>query len=70
MFNACLQVGQPEIYISHGTDDAVLNIEYCSRRLVPRLQKQGYQVKYHEFDGSHFVRPSLCQEALDWFLEG
>lgn len=63
-----MQVGQPDIYISHGTDDAVLSIDYCSRRLVPRLQKQGYQVRYNEFEGSHVVRPKICQEALNWFL--
>ena len=62
------QVGQPAIYVSHGTDDAVLSIDYCSRRLVPRLQKQGYQVFYNEFQGPHVVRPQDCQEAMDWFL--
>jgi hypothetical protein len=34
----------------------VLRIDYCSRRLVPRLQAQGYGVTYREFDGPHTVR--------------
>lgn len=63
-----LQEGKPHIYISHGTDDAVLGIDYCSRRLVPRLQKQGYNVKYHEFEGPHTVPRDICQEGMHWFL--
>ena len=65
-----LQEGKPDIYVSHGTDDAVLSIDYCSRRLVPRLQKQGYNVKYHEFDGPHTVPRDICQEGMHWFLGG
>lgn len=61
--------GRPKIYISHGTNDEVLSIDYCSRRLVPRLEKQGYDVKYHEFDGPHTVPRSICQEGVHWFLE-
>lgn len=61
-------VGKPKIYISHGTSDEVLSIDYCSRRLAPRLQKQGYDVKYHEFDGPHTVPSSICQEGMQWFL--
>lgn len=64
----CLE-GKPQIYISHGTDDAVLSIDYCSRRLVPRLQKQGYGVKYHEFDGPHTVPRDICSEGIRWFLK-
>lgn len=64
----CNQEGKPDIYISHGTKDAVLGIDYCSRRLVPRLQKQGYEVKYHEFDGPHTVPRDICQEGMQWFL--
>jgi len=33
----------------------VLRIDYCSRRLVPRLEALGYQVTYREFDGPHVV---------------
>ncbi len=63
-----LQEGKPKIYISHGTNDEVLSIDYCSRRLVPRLQKQGYDVRYHEFGGPHTVPRSICQEGIHWFL--
>ena len=66
--DAWVQEGKPKIYISHGTNDEVLSIDYCSRRLAPRLQKQGYDVKYHEFEGPHTVPRSICQEGIQWFL--
>lgn len=63
-------VGKPLIYISHGDQDAVLDIDYCSRRLVPALEKQGYDVTYREFHGPHTVPPSIADEAVDWFMKG
>lgn len=59
----------PVIYVSHGTRDAVLGIDNCSRRVVPRLQQQQYRVKYHEFEGGHTVPASIAAEALTWFLQ-
>ena len=64
-----LQEGKPKIYISHGTKDEVLSIDYCSRRLAPRLQNQGYDLKYHEFEGPHTVPNRICREGIEWFLE-
>jgi phospholipase/carboxylesterase len=63
------QFGKPEIYISHGTRDQVLPIDSCSRRLVPRLQRAGYDVKYREFDGPHTVPEDIAREAVEWFTE-
>lgn len=60
----------PRVYISHGTHDSVLPIDPCSRRLVPQLQRAGYSVTYHEFDGPHTVPPEVAREALAWFLTG
>lgn len=60
--------GAPRVYVSHGTDDAVLPIDRCSRRIVPVLQRAGYDTHYHEFDGSHTVPPGIVREALNWFL--
>jgi phospholipase/carboxylesterase len=62
------QVGAPHFYISHGTHDAVLPIDRCSRRLVPILQRAGYDVKYHEFDGPHTIPPDIAREAVEWFV--
>ncbi|MFC7554782.1 alpha/beta hydrolase [Pseudoroseomonas wenyumeiae] len=54
--------GNPSIYISHGTEDDVLPIDRCSRRLVPRLRNAGYDLRYKEFEGGHFV-PDHCIDA-------
>lgn len=62
--------GSPALFISHGTDDRVLPIEACSRKIVPRVKRAGYQVRYREFDGAHTVPTEIAGEAIDWFLEG
>jgi phospholipase/carboxylesterase len=62
--------GKPPIFVSHGTRDGVLPIERCSRRIVPQLDREGYEVSYREFDGPHTVPSSVAREALDWFTSG
>lgn len=59
--------GAPSIYIAHGTHDAVLPIERCSRRIAPRLKRDGYNVRYDEFDGGHTVPEAISLAALRWF---
>lgn len=61
------QNGTPRIYISHGTRDGVLPIERCSRRIVPQLEKAGYDVVYREFEGAHTIPPEINREAVEWF---
>ena len=61
------QVGQPRVFISHGTEDTVLPINRCSRRIVPRLQQANYDVLYREFNGGHTVPNAIAQEAMKWF---
>jgi phospholipase/carboxylesterase len=61
------QHGEPRLYVSHGTNDQVLPINSCSRRLVPRLQGAGYNVRYHEFNGPHTVPSEIAREAVEWF---
>src|SRR5215216_7107963 len=62
------QRGEPRIFISHGTNDQVLAIDRTSRRIVPQLERAGYDVLYLEFDGPHTVPPEIAREALNWFL--
>lgn len=62
--------GEPRIFVSHGIDDDVLPIEATSRRVVPRLRRDGYDVTYREFDGPHTVPPEIAREAVDWFRAG
>ena len=61
------QVSSPQIFVSHGTRDGWLPIESCSRRIVPRLEGAGYEVRYREFDGPHVVPPGIGREAAEWF---
>ncbi len=61
-------VGKPRCFVSHGTRDAVLPIDRCSRRLVPELRRAGYDVQYHEFDGGHTIPPEIGRKAAEWFL--
>lgn len=64
------QEGAPRLFISHGTRDQVLPIGPCSRRIVPQVERAGYDVLYHEFDGPHTVPPDIARQAVDWFLGG
>ncbi len=58
----------PRVFVSHGTGDAVLPIDRCSRRIVPALERAGYAVRYREFAGGHAVPPAIAREAVGWFL--
>lgn len=58
----------PKIFISHGVHDEVLPIGPCSRRIVPALEKAGYDVEYREFDGGHVVPSAIVDRAVTRFL--
>jgi phospholipase/carboxylesterase len=61
--------GKPSIFISHGVKDPVLPIAPCSRRIVPRLKRLGYNMEYKEFDGAHEIPAEVSAGAVEWFLE-
>jgi predicted esterase len=61
------QIGKPRLFISHGTRDSVLPINACSRKIVPQVQRAGYDVLYQEFDGPHTIPPEVVRSALSWF---
>jgi predicted esterase len=62
--------GRPRVWVSHGTDDAVLPVERCGRVVVRDLRALGHDVRYAEFPGGHVVLPELVDEALGWWLGG
>jgi phospholipase/carboxylesterase len=62
------RVGRPRIWISPGTDDRVLPVARCGRRLARELGTGGYDVTYEEFDGGHVVRPGDVTAALTLWL--
>ena len=60
--------GRPRFLITHGTGDRVLAVDRTSRRIVPALRREGYDVTYREFDGGHVVPERYRAEAVDWLL--
>ncbi|HZB24618.1 MAG TPA: PHB depolymerase family esterase [Vicinamibacterales bacterium] len=58
--------GKPRFFVSHGTHDEVLPIDRCSRVIVPRLQKGGYEVTFREFDGAHEIPPDVARAGMRW----
>lgn len=58
--------GAPRVFIAHGDGDRVLPIDRCSRRLVPRLRRSGYDVTYEEFHGGHEVPDDIVRRASAW----
>jgi phospholipase/carboxylesterase len=67
-FASPLRIGKPRMFISHGRRDRVLPIDRCSRRIVPQLRAEGYDVEYLEFDGGHDVPAEIARRALAWLL--
>ena len=61
--------GRLPVFVSHGVADNVLPIDRCSRRIVPALRRDGYEVEYREFDGGHAVPSEQAQAALDWLAK-
>lgn len=57
---------KPRIYVSHGTNDQILPIERCSRIIVPALKREGYAVRFDEFDGGHRMPPEILTSATTW----
>ena len=56
--------GKPKIYISHGHEDEILPIDRCSRRIVPALKRNGYDVTYTEFVGGHTIPEAIAREGM------
>jgi phospholipase/carboxylesterase len=59
------RAGKPAVFVSHGKADTVLPIDRCSRRIVPLLRADGYQVDYREFAGGHTVPADLASAAVE-----
>ncbi len=62
--------GKPRLFVSHGVQDRVLDIDHCSRRIVPQLRALGYDVTYEEFQGGHTVPPAIARRATEWLAAG
>ena len=62
--------GKPRIFVAHGVEDTTLPIDRTSREIVPGLRRDGYRVRYIEFDGGHRPNPPTTDAAVRWFLNG
>lgn len=60
------RTGTPRVFVSHGTADRVLPIDRTSRRVVPALEEDGYDVEYVEFEGGHTVPAAVVLRAMAW----
>lgn len=60
--------GKPRIFVSHGTRDEVLPIDRCSRLIVSRLQRGGYDVTFREFEGAHEIPPDIARAGMRWAI--
>lgn len=61
-------VGNPPIFVAHGTRDLVLPIDQTSRYWVDVLRNEGYTVEYVEHDGGHEIPAAIAAQALAWSL--
>ena len=60
--------GKPRIFMAHGVDDTQMPIDKTARVYVPQLKADGYDVTYHEYQGSHRVPPAEIRAAFEWFV--
>ena len=58
--------GKPRFFISHGTEDHILPINRCSRRIVAELRARGYDVTFREFEGDHEIPGEVAREGMLW----
>ena len=55
---------KPRIFISHGTNDHILPIDRCGRRIASQLKARGYDVTFREFEGDHEIPGDVVREGL------
>lgn len=60
------QIGQPRVFLSHGTNDTILPIDACGRPIAVNLHKNGYAVEYIEFDGGHEMPDPIVRASFTW----
>jgi phospholipase/carboxylesterase len=59
--------GKPKIFISHGRQDPILPIDQCGRRIAAQLKREGYTLRFDEFEGGHQATPEMRDTAMGWF---
>lgn len=72
-FSPCVRVpsirtGTPAVFVSHGLDDSVRNINTCSRSITEDLIEAGYNVQYVEYPSpegnGHYMTPEVITQGM------
>jgi len=63
------ELGQPRVFIAHGTRDEIQPIFACSRRVVAQLERMGFDPEYVEFEAGHRIPEDIARRAVRWFTE-
>ena len=58
----------PKVFISHGIDDNVMNIQRCSHSIVKILRSRHIDVMFKEFQGEHEIPRDIAIEALQYWI--
>lgn len=64
-----VQVGKPRVFLSHGTQDAVLPIDRCGRPIAVNLHQNDYAVDYIEFEGGHEMPDPIVRASFGWLTD-
>jgi predicted esterase len=59
-------VGDPRVFVSHGTNDQVLPIDPTSRSIVAQLEAEAYDVTFVEHTGGHTLPVAVADQAMVW----
>jgi phospholipase/carboxylesterase len=60
--------GKPKVFLSHGRQDRILPIDQCGRPIAAQIKRDGYELRYEEFDGGHNASPDMREMAMKWFV--
>ncbi len=60
--------GKPKVFLSHGRQDNILPIDQCGRRIAAQLRREGYELRFDEFDGGHTATTEMREKAMQWFV--
>jgi phospholipase/carboxylesterase len=60
--------GKPRVFLSHGRQDTILPIDQCGRRIASQLRREGYDLRFDEFEGGHTATPEMRDTAMRWFV--
>ena len=57
-----------EVFISHGKEDALLNIDYALDA-KQWLEQKGITPEYHEYNAAHQLLPQMTADMLLWLIK-